>query len=278
MGAISFSLDERLLRFFKAQLPLELFVETGTFRGDTLALARPFFQRCLSVELSPELHRQAQARFAGVEGVEVLCGPSPELLRARQAGHQAIPTLFWLDAHWCVAEHTSGEESQSPLLGELRALGGLHRDSVVLIDDARLYLCPPPQPHRFADWPEWHDIVRTLLELSPGHRLARIFHSRERTGGFCGGARFGFPNGVVHRLWFAGHKARQVRGRVISAICQEMWRQCSPGWNFWKGPGLPMVVSRRPDTTRPALGHSARSSTAPATPDSSAPALGAHSP
>ena len=30
--------------------------------------------------------------------------------------------------------------------------------------------------------------------------LARIFHSRERTGGFCGGARFGFPNGVVHRL------------------------------------------------------------------------------
>ena len=172
MGAISFSLDERLLRFFKAQLPLELFVETGTFRGDTLALARPFFQRCLSVELSSELHRQAQARFAGVEGVEVLCGPSPELLRARQAGHQAIPTLFWLDAHWCVAEHTSGEESQSPLLGELRALGGLHRDSVVLIDDARLYQCPPPQPHRFADWPEWHDLVRTLLELSPGHRLA----------------------------------------------------------------------------------------------------------
>ena len=113
---------------------------------------------------------------------------------------------------------------------------------------------------------------------SAGLGLTRIFHSRERTGGFCGGARFGFPNGVVHRLWFAGHKARQVRGRVISAICQEMWRQCSPGWNFWKGPGLPMVVSRRPDTTRPALGHSARSSTAPATPDSSAPALGAHSP
>jgi hypothetical protein len=29
MGLISFSLDERLLAFLKAQLPLELFVETG---------------------------------------------------------------------------------------------------------------------------------------------------------------------------------------------------------------------------------------------------------
>ena len=145
----------------------------------------------------------------------------------------------------------------------------------------RLRALPRQGPHhqptkRLRGKPSMTSALRCFS--GPSAALARIFHSRERTGGFCGGARFGFPNGVVHRLWFAGHKARQVRGRVISAIGQEMWRQCSPGWNFWKGPGLPMVVSRRPDTTRPALGHSARSSTAPATPDSSAPALGAHSP
>ena len=43
MGAIHFSLDAGLLAFLKEQLPLEVFVETGTFTGDTLRLAAKFF-------------------------------------------------------------------------------------------------------------------------------------------------------------------------------------------------------------------------------------------
>src|SRR5947199_2312443 len=93
------------------------------------------------------------------------------MLRAHRDRFAALPVFFWLDAHWCVAEQTAGADSQSPLIAELEAIGKLHKQSVVLIDDARLYLCPPPAPHRFADWPDFHAILTGLQALSAHHRL-----------------------------------------------------------------------------------------------------------
>ncbi len=171
MGAVHFSIDEEFVKFLVRELPLQLFVETGTFRGDTLELARKYFGECQSAELSPQLFADAQKRFANIAGVEIVCGPSPKFLRERRERHQQTPALFWLDAHWCVADHTGGEDSQSPLLGELDAITSLHPDSVLMIDDARLYLCAPPKPHRLGDWPDLHAIVEALLRLSRVHRL-----------------------------------------------------------------------------------------------------------
>ncbi len=47
----------------------------------------------------------------------------------------------------------------------------LYSDSVVLIDDARLYLSAPPRPQECADWPDFHSVISALLPLSSGHRL-----------------------------------------------------------------------------------------------------------
>jgi hypothetical protein len=171
MGAISFSIDEKLLAFLTRELPLKVFVETGTFKGDSLEIARRFFERAHSVEASPELHQQAQARFQAEKDVHLHLGDSPSFLRKHQKEFAAEATLFWMDAHWCNADKTSGENSQSPLLGELAAIGSLHRDSVLLVDDARLYLCAPPAPHRFDNWPDLHAIFSALLKLSESHRL-----------------------------------------------------------------------------------------------------------
>ena len=171
MGAISFSIDEKLLAFLTRELPLKRFVETGTFKGDSLAAARKYFTECHSVEASPELHTAARARFEGAQDVHLHLGDSPSLLRQQRDCFASSPTLFWLDAHWCNADKTSGAKSQSPLLGELTALGSLHPESVVLIDDARLYLCAPPAPHRYDNWPDFHSIVTALLKLSGQHRL-----------------------------------------------------------------------------------------------------------
>lgn len=171
MGAISFSLDENLLAFFKRELPLKVFAETGTFKGDSLEMARKYFERAYSVEASAPLHEKARERFKSVKDVQLHLGDSPSFLRQHQQEFSQQATLFWLDAHWCNADQTSGESSQSPLLGELTAIGTLHRDSVVLIDDARLYLCAPPAPHRFDNWPDLHAIITELLKLSATHRL-----------------------------------------------------------------------------------------------------------
>ena len=71
MGAISFSLDERLLNLLTGALPLQVFVETGTFKGETLRLACRGFKECHSVELSPELYEAAARQFSSQAGVLV---------------------------------------------------------------------------------------------------------------------------------------------------------------------------------------------------------------
>jgi hypothetical protein len=171
MGAVSFSIDQGLLQFFRQRLQATTFVETGTYQGGSLNVAAELFSECHSIEMSPELYAAAKKQFAGRTNINLHQGASPAILEANRARFAERPVVFWLDAHWCVGENTAGQDSQSPLREELRAIGKLHPQSVVLIDDARYYLCPPPVPHRFTDWPDFHDIVRLLLALSDQHRL-----------------------------------------------------------------------------------------------------------
>lgn len=171
MGAISFSLDESLLRLFHTQLSATCFVETGTFRGDTLAFALTLFDRCYSVEKSAAYFERARERFHDQRNLILEQGDSPLFLATHCETLRNEPTIFWLDAHWCHADETAGSDSQSPLLDELSAIGQLGPDSAVIIDDARLYLAPPPAPHRVGDWPDVHDVLLRLQRLGAGHRL-----------------------------------------------------------------------------------------------------------
>ena len=169
MGAISFTLDPQLMSELRRQLLLEIFVETGTFRGDTMELARHEFPECHSAELSAEYYEAALLRFAGAANVHLFQGDSPTLLRSQQPRFASRPTFFWLDAHWCAAESTAGEQSQCPLLDELSAIGSIHPQSVVLIDDARYFLGPPPAPHEISGWPDWESVSAALRRLSTSH-------------------------------------------------------------------------------------------------------------
>lgn len=171
MGAIHFSIDEKLLEFFATRLKPAHFVETGTFKGESLRRARRFFKECHSAEMSPHYFAEAQKAFAQDAGVHLALGDSAAFLRGWQEKHRGETALFWLDAHWCVADKTAGENSQSPLLSEIEALAGLPADSVILIDDARLYLSAPPAPHEVRDWPDFHSVVSALFKISSRHRL-----------------------------------------------------------------------------------------------------------
>lgn len=171
MGAISFSLDSALLQALKSALPLSVFVETGTFRGDTLEALKSEFQDLLSIELSPDLYSQALARFRDEQNIRLIQGNSAEALRGVLDSVRGRSTLFWLDAHWCVATGTAGETSQCPLLEELKAIGDLNDESVVLIDDARLFMAPPSAPHEVSQWPTFDQILQQLRAMAPAHEI-----------------------------------------------------------------------------------------------------------
>jgi glycosyltransferase involved in cell wall biosynthesis len=171
MGAVTFSLDIRLVNVLKSVLPLNEFIETGTFKGDAAAEMGLLFDRVVTIELSEALAADAVNRFNENPKILVLQGNSADKLHELRPDLERISALYWLDAHWCVADDTAGELSQCPLMNELKAIGHLNDKSVILIDDARLFLAPPLLPHEISQWPRFHQIVMFLLTMSPDHEL-----------------------------------------------------------------------------------------------------------
>jgi hypothetical protein len=116
----------------------DTFVETGTFTGEMVEAMRPHFRRIISIEMAPEIHRQAVRRFAGDPQVELLLGDSAAVL-PRVLEQIRHPALFWLDGHF-MGENTARGKEDSPVRAELTALlGHPVRHHLVLIDDARLF-------------------------------------------------------------------------------------------------------------------------------------------
>lgn len=159
-------LPQRLAEGLRDRLGLTRAIETGTYRGAGTRRLAAIFPSVVTIEVSAELARAAASALAAQPAIEVRHGSSREVLASLVDPEQA--TLYWLDGHWSGGV-TGGEDDECPVLDELRAISVGHPDDVVLIDDARLFLAPPPQPHDPSQWPNVAQLVDALVRSKPGH-------------------------------------------------------------------------------------------------------------
>jgi hypothetical protein len=153
----------RWIRHFQRLYSINVFVETGTCRGDMIRAALHNFKEIYSVELDEELHRFAKSRFARFSHVHLFQGSSDQVLL------QLIPSLrerclFWLDAHYSGGETARGE-LECPVLGELAALAQHPiKDHVILIDDANYF-------NGTRDHPAVEQVEARLAAINQGYRI-----------------------------------------------------------------------------------------------------------
>jgi hypothetical protein len=77
--------------------------------------------------------------------------------------HVQEPALIWLDAHWSRdLGYGRPEFGECPVLAEIEAITCHGLDHVVLIDDARYFVNPPPKPHKPDQWPTFDEIAETF--------------------------------------------------------------------------------------------------------------------
>jgi hypothetical protein len=154
-------------RLFILQIAKEnktpVFIETGTYLGDTVSALRYSFQEIYSIELDEKLAQRAKNIFKKYKHIHILQGDSAKIL-PKILEDIKKPTLFWLDAHYSGGITAKGEK-ENLILDELQTIlnwwvGG----SVILIDDARLF-------NKENNWPEIEDIKSLTEKLRPNLKL-----------------------------------------------------------------------------------------------------------
>jgi hypothetical protein len=153
MGVVHRGIPKDLIIKIISQVKPTCFIETGTFRGETALWASDYFKKIYTIELDPELSADASIIFSGKENIELLTGNSIQKLSGiidRLSPH----SIFWLDAHYS-ADQTAGKESECPVIEEIEVISSKKNlDPILLIDDARFFMGPPPAPfHDASHWP-----------------------------------------------------------------------------------------------------------------------------
>ncbi len=115
-----------------------IFVEAGTYKGETTAFFVPHADQVISVELHDGLFAAAERRFAKHPNVTLVHGDSlieiPKIV-----ANCSSPPLVFLDGHFSGRGTAQGEEME-PAKSTLRRLAGVTpAGTTIVIDDLRLF-------------------------------------------------------------------------------------------------------------------------------------------
>lgn len=158
---------------------LDTFIETGTFRGESLLYALKYqFNRLISVELSNKHFVNAMNMFKHETRVQLIHGNSTDVIK-RIDYSEFDHILFWLDAH--LPQRTDDTidvtdlDTIFPLKVELEHLLNIRGSKdVFIIDDLRLY-----EKHDYSDGNCNIDDVQGTLDFdeifSATHDVKRDF-------------------------------------------------------------------------------------------------------
>lgn len=165
MGNVTFGVPEDLAIELKKSLNAGVFIETGTYKGNTALWASKHFNQVFTIELDEQRYRKTFSRISNMkesENIVFLHGNSKDQLKY-VLDMINEPVVFWLDAHGLgKPEEPTTQEDEIPLMQELSVIFDWQQrtgnECVILIDDARLFLAPPPLPYHPEYWPSMGDI------------------------------------------------------------------------------------------------------------------------
>lgn len=170
MGSAFFGIPRDLTVLLAEAAGCSVFVETGTFRGETTRWASSHFARVETIEVFEKYYRTSREALSDCPNVVVHHGSSLDHLPSLIESFESDRALYWLDAHRTA--ESKCESQECPLLAELDLVQ--HRSGdIVMIDDARLFLAVPPSPADPAQWPTISEVL-ARLDLPGNRRFVQV--------------------------------------------------------------------------------------------------------
>lgn len=161
-----------------------IWVETGTFMGQTTEYLRSKYSFVYSIEPSKQIYDRALKIFKGKENVKLVLGTSEEQLSSviNEIIEKKFPKVnFWLDGHYSAGITFKGL-ADTPVLAELSAIENLIQPGVavsIFVDDVRCFLgiCEEyetyPSLNVLIAWALKHDLRWTIE-----HDILILFSSK----------------------------------------------------------------------------------------------------
>jgi hypothetical protein len=167
MGLVTPGVPERLISELIGNFPIKTFIEMGTYKGATAEWAARNFANVITVEAAHSIVELARQKLGALPNVRVLHADSRQVLPAI-CSELLEPAIFWLDSHWSGGA-TAGIEDECPLLEELSIVLLNQPEHILLIDDARFFLCAPAYPLTPEQWPSLSEIINVVKQLRPNY-------------------------------------------------------------------------------------------------------------
>lgn len=163
----------------KCEARPRIYIETGLWKGDQLAIAAPFFEICHGIELDQYWHSTAKRRVAAHAHVQVHHGDTRQILPQLLEQYDE-PCFVKLDAHYCSLSPAI-QKSPFPLWEELELLRDRHHADVVSVDDTHTFGVKRPELRFKPDEAEWENVTEKSIQAFLGERSGP---GREISGGY----------------------------------------------------------------------------------------------
>tara|TARA_R110000765_G_scaffold7963_4_gene26060 strand:+ start:73391 stop:73897 length:507 start_codon:yes stop_codon:yes gene_type:complete len=115
----------------------DIFIETGTYKGNTLAKIKDKYKEIHTIEIVAQFHNDTKKQYESDKNINFHLNDSPVGLKKILKDIDK-PVTFWLDAHYQGGAQTNS--TKKPLLDELNVIKAHDiKTHMVLIDDVRLF-------------------------------------------------------------------------------------------------------------------------------------------
>lgn len=154
-----------------------IFIETGTYNGETIFSMEPLFNKLYTIEISEKYYTNTKNNYFSKNMVSYdnkinfLLGDSSIVLQ------YVLPIItdkciFFLDGHWS-SDDTGRGEKDCPLIEEITHINNLCKtEAIIIIDDYRLFEKGP----NIGFLEDWSDINKQKIVDILQKRISKVYH------------------------------------------------------------------------------------------------------
>jgi len=137
-----------------------VFIETGTYKGNTLEKIKNLYTEIHTIEIVKDFYNNTRQKYSNCKNIHFHLGDSSVVLGKVLEGINE-PATIWLDAHYQGGKQPLS--TKKPLLDELEVIKKHKiKEHMIMIDDVRLF-------HVYGTTVE--AVKKKLLEINPYYNI-----------------------------------------------------------------------------------------------------------